>query len=96
MSLFSGGEDGSVQPRDGWHCRRSSRGVLRIRRWPAVIAASVTFLVATGLPVFADDVKVDSDVVTTGTQSSINLTATPGQVKTVPVDLYIQLSLIHI
>jgi len=55
-----------------------------------VIAASVTFVVATGMPVFADDVIIDSDIVTTGTQSSINLTATPGQVLTVPVDLYIE------
>lgn len=89
MSLLGGLENGSAQSRRSAYSKPLRPGVLGIRRWTAVIAASLTFVVATGMPVFADDVNADSDVVTTGTQLSISLTATPGQVQTVPVDLYI-------
>ena len=54
----------------------------------AVLAAAV--VLSGGLPAAADEILHDSDVLTAGTQTSaVNLTAMPGQVQNVPIDLFI-------
>jgi len=39
-----------------------------------VLAASLTFLVATGMPALADDLKADTDTLHSGFQNSITIT----------------------
>jgi hypothetical protein len=59
------------------------------RKFFFALLTLVTVL-GTALPAVADELLYDSDVLTAGVQNSaISLTATPGQVQTVPVDLFI-------
>ena len=70
-------------------CHRC-RGASVSRKIVATVVTVLAVLTA-GLPAaVADEILYDSDVLTAGVQTSvINLTATPGQVQSVPVDLFI-------
>jgi len=74
MSLLDG--LGNVPSKSGrsQDTKPSRSGVLRIRRWPAVLAASLTFLVATGMPALADVVTADTDTVSSGFQKTVTIT----------------------
>ncbi len=61
-----------------------------MRRISVLTAFTVVFLLAAGLPAFADQLEADGDIVTAGQQAGVSLSATPGQVKSFPVDLTIQ------
>src|SRR4051794_23182838 len=51
---------------------------------------AVVLTLGLGLPAVADEIVTDSAVLVAGGQPSVvNLTATPGQVQAVPVDLFI-------
>lgn len=58
------------------------------RRFLVAFLTLVTIL-GVGLPAVADDLVADSDVLTAGTQTTLNLSATPGQTMSVPVDVYV-------
>jgi hypothetical protein len=60
-----------------------------MRRISVLTAFTVVFLLAAGLPAFADQLQVDGDVATVGAQSSVSLSAAPGESKSFPVDLVI-------
>ncbi|MEO6714085.1 MAG: hypothetical protein ABIM89_11735, partial [Mycobacteriales bacterium] len=67
-----------------------TRLVSPARRTLTAGAVAVALIAASGLPVFADEILADSDIVTAGVQATvISLSATPGQLLDVPVDLFI-------
>ncbi len=61
-----------------------------MRRISLVLGVVLTLFSTLSVPAFADQFQPDVDFVTVGTQNSISLSATPGQVQTFGADLIIE------